>query len=269
MLGRGIVLAGLLAATLAACTHIRHVPLTDDAHPSGWRREIRETAEATWQYAQMATNAYADDARFRLPPDLTLLRDVHNDDIGFAYSLFERRRDGRLVELIIAYRGTELGFDDVWHGSVAADQNRRGLEVYDLWRAHLDRRIPISVTGHSLGGGIATYVSLCRPNVDTYVFNSSPRFRRCPYRIFNRRHSVVEHGEALKAGRLFGREATQTYTSIGCTSRASPFRQHKIRLLADCLTAIAAWDWPAARRSLRDNGIVPPEGLPPELEGRE
>jgi hypothetical protein len=266
MRSRGIMLAGVLAASLAACTHIAQVRLTDDGHPSGWSREVRETAQVTWQYAQMATNAYADDARFRLPPDLTLLRDVPNDEIGFAYSVFERRRDGRLVELVIAYRGTELGFDDVWHGTVATSQNRRGLEVYDLWRAHLDRQIPISVTGHSLGGGIATYVSLCRPNVDTYVFNSSPRFRRCPYRIYNRRHSVVEYGEALKVGRIFGREATQTYTSIGCTDRASPFRQHKIRLLATCLTAIAAWDMAAARESLRANGIAPPHGLAPEGE---
>jgi len=265
MRSKRVILAAILAASLVACTHIQRVGLTDDGHPSRWHREVRDTARLTWDYAQMATYAYADDDRFLLGPDLVLRHDREDVGRGFAYSVFERRSGGRLVEIIIAYRGTQFEFPeiwaDIWYGTILAHQNRRGLEVYDLWRAHVDRAIPISVTGHSLGGGIAAHVSLCRPNVDTYVFNSSPRFRRCGRYVFNRRYSVVEHGEPLKAARLFGGEATQTYTSIGCTNRAGPRPQHSMRRLAECLTRIAAWDSPAAEASLLQNGLDLPEGL--------
>lgn len=262
MRSRTVILAAMLAACLAACTHNQRVRLTDDAHPSGWHREVRATAGTTWEYAQMATNAYADHDRFLLGPNLALRHDREDAGAGFAYSVFERRSGERIVEIVIAYRGTQFEFpeiwDDIWYGNILTHQNRRGLEVYDLWRAHVDPAIPISVTGHSLGGGIATYVSLCRPRVDTYIFNSSPRFRRCGRAVFNRRYAVVEHGEPLKAARLFGREATQTYTSVGCTNQAGPRWQHSIRRLAECLTRIAAWESPAARASLLRNGLEPP-----------
>jgi hypothetical protein len=119
------------------------------------------------------------------------------------------------------------------------------------------------VTGHSLGGGISIQISLCRENVNTYVFNTSPRFRRCAEPIRNRRVSVAEYGEILKLPRIFGREATQQYNSIGCTNRGSPFRQHQMRRLAECLTRIAALEENSeARRSLDLNPSVPRDCWP-------
>jgi hypothetical protein len=126
------------------------------------------------------------------------------------------------------------------------------------------------VTGHSLGGGIATYVSLCRPDVNSYVFNSSPRFSICrgARGPAGNRESVVEYGEFLKAARIFGGSPDQLYTSIGCI-HGNAFRQHKMRPLAECLTRIAAIDRdPAAIASLEANtptstpyvGATPPVG---------
>jgi pimeloyl-ACP methyl ester carboxylesterase len=112
----------------------------------------------------------------------------------------------------------------------------------------------IIVTGHSLGGGIALEVSLKRENVDAYVFNTSPRFSADGYNIDNKRVSVVEHGEILKALRAPSREASQTYTSIGCSS-GGPVSQHEQVKLAECLTQIAATQSPHALASLKLNKL--------------
>ena len=121
--------------------------------------------------------------------------------------------------------------------------------------------MPISVTGHSLSGGIATHVSLRRDGADAYVFNTSPRFSRNGPVPPNRRLSIVEFGEALKVPRIFGPEPRQTYISLNCTPGFNFFKGHKIRRLAECLTRIAAWGDMEARESLRRNRIDFPPGL--------
>lgn len=204
----------------------------------------------------MASNAYGRAGAFELGPDLVRIAGQDNDEIGFAYAVFERRESGSPVEIVIAYRGTETGLADWWFGNLLTRQNERGLRVFDDWRAR-HPGMPMTVTGHSLGGGIATRVSLCRPDVRSFVFNSSPRFRRCAERHRNPRVSIVEYGEILKVPRIFGREPHQTYTSIGCMRGRNPVAQHGMRPLAECLTRIAALDSPAARESLARNGLPP------------
>ena len=246
---------------LAACSTSRSVTLTGLNHPSGWADQIRTAAVEAFPYAQMSTNSYADDDRFDLGPDYETIVDEPNDSKGFAYSIFERRQGGTPAELIIAFRGTEFTHLNDWiFGNFLATQNRRGLRLYDEVDGKTD--LPISVTGHSLGGAIATYISLRRENVRTYVFNSSPRFSRSGRAPANRRLSIVEYGELLKAARVFGGEPTQTYISINCTPGIDVLKGHGIRRLAAFLTRIAAWHSPAARRSLALNGLRWPVGLP-------
>lgn len=141
------------------------------------------------------------------------------------------------------------------------------MTLFEQIRARYPADVPITVTGHSLGGGIAIQVSLEKPNVKAYVFNTSPRFRLRGTAPANRRLSIVEYGEFLKAGRLFGREANQTYISLNCTPGLNSIAQHSSRRLADCLTRLAAYREPGARLSLVRNNIPAPVGLP-ETPGR-
>jgi hypothetical protein len=254
----------LTLAMLSSCGG-HQVPLTGLDHISGWADQIRAAADEAYIYTQMSANSYDDGDLYLLGPHVKTIVNVPNDRCGFAYSLFDRNEPGRHRELVIAFRGTEFTTAPDWIcGNVLARQNGRGLALYDRVRAATDPSIRISVTGHSLGGGIATFVSLEREGVDSYVFNSSPRFRHRGPAPANRRLSIVEYGEVLKAARLFGREPTQTYISINCARGFHPVRGHFIHPLANCLTRIAAYASPQARLSLACNHIPPPVGVPPE-----
>ncbi len=235
----------------------------------GWNTDTIAMAKKTWLYAQLASNVYRDEANepqdFRLGDDIVLLDAQGNDGIGLAYSVYERRGPAGPIERIIAFRGTEgflgkEGRKDWWYGNLTMAQQRRGLNVYDDWRNRPEASgMPVSVTGHSLGGGISIQVSLCRRNVDTYVFNSSPRFQDCHETISNNRYSVVEYGEILKLTRVFGREASQQYNSIGCTNSVTAVKQHQMRQLAECLTRIAAV-------AGQDEGAIASLGHNPEVQ---
>lgn len=276
-----IALAVAGAAILPGCATVDEEVLSQrstgpcPSDPGGWCDFTREIAERVWPYAQMATNAYeasADD--FELPPGIVTRYKADNDGSGFAYQIFDRLENGRLAEVIVAFRGTE-GFADWLHGNLLGRQNRKGLRVVETVFAQLDeagyRNIPVTVTGHSLGGGIAHYVSLRQmpPRVDgaaravaaSYVFNNSPRYWRGPAQV--PRIAVVERGEVLTLLRGPANEATQRYLSINCQPGYSPIGDHNMRRLAECLTWIAAFDDPAAKAALRSN---PGIGKPPSQQ---
>jgi hypothetical protein len=228
------------ALLTAGCMHADPVPQTDTDHPSKWSAETRAAATETFSYAILANNAYKTGAIEHLP-GFRQIDAAPNDRKGFAYKVFDRVEGERVTERIIAFRGTELhNLKDMFYGNLLAAQNVRGLRVYDSWRARTPSEIPLTVAGHSLGGGIATHVSLHRRGVSSYIFNASPRFRLRGAAATNRRISVVEYGELLKAARIFGKEADQYYVSLGCTHRRDPVTQHGIYRLAACLTQIAA-----------------------------
>lgn len=263
-----------IASMLSACAHAPPVSASDPT--CGWDARTIDTAKRAWLYAQLAYNVYLDEPGdppdFRFGDEVVELDSKDNDEIGLAYAVFERKRSGLPAEWIIAFRGTEgffgkEGRKDWRHANFGMAQQRRGMTVYDQWlkkSQEAGQAHAFTATGHSLGGGIAIQISLCRHAVTAYVFNSSPRFRSCGERIDNDRYSITEYGEILKLPRIFGREATQQYTSIGCVDRANPVKQHQMRRLAECLTRIAAVAGKdeAASRSLDRNPEVPKDCWP-------
>jgi len=249
----------LLIIMTSSCASRVLVPQTGMDHSTGCSDQTRAKAKETYLYAQMSSNTYLDRKKFVLPRGYALEVQNPNDDIGFAYSIYNKRDGSEVKEVIISYRGTEGFFSkDMWYGNILACQNKSGLKLYDEVREKTDKSIPITLIGHSLGGGIALDVSLKRDNVNTFVFNTSPRFFADKDDVKeNNRDSVVEYGEINKLFRLLGREATQTYTSINCISHGSPVYQHSQRQLSECLTKIAAIEDEEAKKSLVDNYLSP------------
>jgi len=284
-----------LAASLLLLAGCAQVPLRNlqsapcPSEPGGWCDDTRETARAIWSYAQLANNAYKKDpddpilkqgeGHYALGPEWIERVLKGNDAIGFAYAVFDRFDGQRLVESVIAYRGTEPTSPGDWLiGNLLGAQNRRGWAVAKGVRKSLDDAgwsgAELSLTGHSLGGGIAQFVSL--RNVGTgggqraskvarsIVFDNSPRYWK-PYKPIAEveRVALVERGEILSPTRWFRSDLPgQKTLTLNCNSGRNPITEHRIAILANCLTWIAAFDDPAACDSLDAN----PDILRPETQ---
>lgn len=189
-----------------------------------------------------------------------------NDEIGLAYAVYTRTEGACAPEVVIAFRGTEgvTNLRDMWHGNLRGRQNLRGLEVYDEWVRWRNANLPgarMTVTGHSLGGGIATFISMNRPNVASFAFDGSPRFWRLDRtrRQVNIRHQIAETGEVLIWARAVMPRTDLLYTPVNCVWSWKPITQHDMRNLAICLTQVASWETSDAERSLVLNHLPVPE----------
>ncbi len=226
--------------------------LTGCDHYSGWSDQVRELANHSWVYAQLSQNVYHGEYTYELGDRFQLVSEYPDHELDFYASLFHDLRDG---EYVLVFRGTDTPEDWVTgNNPMSPRQAEHALRLYDSARNDLGLD-PMAVAGHSLGGGLAIHVSLNRPVIAAYSFNGSPVFRQLGEPVENERYSIAEYGEILKIGRIFGREATQQYTSIDCTEDRLWWGQHGMQLLATCLTQIAAIAESEAMASLVRNGI--------------
>lgn len=264
----------LLALTLTGCitaypdlTQSRS-PCRND--PGGWCGFVRDAAVEAYPYAMLSSNAYRDEDSYQaLPAGFVRREAADNDDSGLAYSVFDRfqiidGQRGDLIARVIAFRGTEFGSAaDIFSGSLGQSQRDNARKTYLIERSLLDAEghitVPIEVTGHSLGGALATQISIDNPSVKAFVFNTSPFFSGDAMTNDTSRRAFAERGEFLRLLRRYRAPVAANATVINCNPSASAAAKHSIRKLGDCLTWIAAYGDAEALRLVRDNGISKPE----------
>lgn len=276
-LGRGLAVGLLL--TLSACTTIPDISQSRSPcrmEPGGWCGFVREGAVEAYPYAIASLQAYVDDSDLyvgelpMLEPLDALPIDEDASDKGFGYVLFEQfapntsgATSGQAKRIpiarILAFRGTDFdGFSDIFYGTLRNDQIDLAVEAFAAESARFDDSVPWVVTGHSLGGALATEVSVANPTVRAFMFNTSPFYgsdgmsNDVQRTVFNERGEILRRFSRYKTG-----PAADEYT-INCGPGRSSVSKHSIRRLADCLTWIAAYSDKDASKIVETQGIERP-----------
>lgn len=277
---RAMVLASLAAGALAGCTSLPDISQARSPcryEPGGWCGFMRVGAAQAFPYAIAATNAYRGDDDVFVDTGEGL-RPIDRLDIapedaktGFSYELFERlaklgdsgepAADGkrRVTERIIAFRGTDFdGLSDIYYGTLRRRQIELALAYFERERARFSDGAPWVAAGHSLGGALATEVSIHYPDTRAFLFNTSPFFDGPPSANDARRVAFNERGEFLRQLRRYRSAPAADLFTLNCAPGRSSFRKHKIRALADCITWIAAYESAEAARLVAANRIRKP-----------
>lgn len=218
---------------------------------------FQRAAERNYEYAILATLAYDElksqakgMKRFPMPPGFqksTFETSSAFDRVtGFQFEIFDRIEDEEVVERIISFRGT----DEFWADWISKNllgskgQNRAALDLFDEVRTSAEK---VSVTGDSLGGALATQVSICHRVHQRLFLNTSPRFltKLCVdanglKENKNNTFLFQEAGQFLGITTPFN-YSTQFYTKVDCMERQSSFKQHNARALAACITLDATY----------------------------
>ncbi len=274
------LLAALAPLALAGCI----TPLPDltqsrspcRMEPGGWCDFVRAAAQASYGYAMLSSNAYQDEDTYTALPLAFAPRDAaDNDDSGLAYAMFDRfevqgGQRGRLLARVIAFRGTEgVSWNDIVSGSLGDSQREGARRIFAAERAALDAAgmedVAIEVTGHSLGGALATQISIEHPEVKAFLFNTSPFFTGDPMLNDTNRLAVSERGEFLRFFRRYKQTPAAEQVVVNCHPSSNVGSKHSVRKLADCLLWIAAYGDADALALLEPNGVKKPEvecGLP-------
>ena len=277
--GKGVALragaAALCALLTSACAtfpDISQARSPCQMEPGGWCAFVREAAVEAFPYALASTNAYTGDSDIFAQPGRVLQRIEHlpiakeDADKGFSYELFNQYapasgRDAARAPIarVIAFRGTDFkGLSDIFYGTLRDDQIDLALRYFAAEKARLGSDVPWVVTGHSLGGALATEVSVAYPDTRAYMFNTSPFYRSEVRANALRRTVFNERGELLRRFARFDEPPAANVFTINCEPRKGTITKHKVRPLADCITWIAAYASEDALEVVRANGIAKP-----------
>ena len=189
-------------------------PLTD-AQIRNNRSKI-QTAAWLAPYAIMSNNAYC--RRFPIPlpagwreveelrhPAIEqTLQDRDHGLVALGLAVFEKEHQGRLEEVVVAFRGTDSLNDSFqnfapFYRNQVKPAREKFQEILDHYAG---KAAKITATGHSLGGGLAFHMSFAFPDIEAIAFNASPVIKaglRVHYD--NKKTSVWESGEILQVFR--------------------------------------------------------------------
>lgn len=269
---RGGVALFLLALLLTGCVTYPDITQSRSPcrmEPGGWCGFVREAAAEAYPYVLASTEAYQgdDDIYGDLSPVLERLErleiDPEDAKKGFDYQVFEQYagigRNRRMVARVVAFRGTDFdSATDIWFGTVKDNQIDIALRYFAAEKTRLGDDVPWIVTGHSLGGALATEVSIMYPGVKAYMFNVSPFYRGDSMANDTYRTVINERGEALRQFRKFYASPAADTFVVNCRPEASSITKHKIRRLSDCITWIAAYEDPRAHEIVKRYKIRKP-----------
>ena len=161
-------------------------------------------------YALLSNNAYKREKQeqFSLPSQEWRHRDdfiPEGTEAGLELKVFEKVMEGKPVEVVLAFRGTDDLKD--WRQNLSPQFLFPKKRQTDLAEKNFERlrgtyegqQVRYVATGHSLGGGLAMHLSFKYPDVSAVVFNSSPRVEPGlkSARGVNARIIIWESNEAL------------------------------------------------------------------------
>lgn len=222
----------------------------------------QDYAEHAFLYAQMADNAYPRARPFVLPDSIRPVRQLDDSSgTGFSATVFEIGAVGALHSVVLAFRGTEgpIFVSRDWrNGNWRRRQQLQALALYAETREMYTRTVPISATGHSLGGALAIQASMADSNVLTYVFNTSYRVIFRGMTGVSPRVSLAETGEILGGVRVLLPNVTILHLPGYDCTQGGPLANHEMTRFARCLTRIAAARRDGAIESLRRNPVPCP-----------
>lgn len=268
-------LLGSLLLTLSACATFPDISQSRSPcrmEAGGWCGFVREGALEAYPYAIASLQAYQGDSDLYagppsvLEPIKALPIGEEAEGKGFGYVLFNQFAPGtsaqqgrQPIARVLAFRGTDFdGFSDIFYGTLRNDQIELALEAFANESSRFDDGVPWVVTGHSLGGALATEVSVANPEVRAFMFNTSPFYGGDAMSNDVQRTVFNERGELLRRfARFKSAPAADVYT-INCGPARSSITKHRIRLLADCLTWIAAYRQKDAFDFVKAQGIERP-----------
>ncbi|MEP2139707.1 MAG: hypothetical protein ABJ311_14995 [Erythrobacter sp.] len=278
-------LATLALLTLSACVtypNIQQSRSSCEAELGGWCSFISAAAKEAYPYAVAATNAYTgDDDVYVLPPNSEdWLKPLERLDIapedagkGFDYQIFEQTKvasgpEGTITRklMVIAFRGTDPAFNDIWHGTVKNTQINLAVDYFAREKARFPSNLPWVATGHSLGGALATEVSVANPDVTAWSFNLSPFYRGTAEANSSKRNVINERGEILEGFRKNKPASGSNIFQVNCRPQKKRFKKHSIRTVGDCLIWIAAYRDKAAFALIEANKHTKYPVNKPEVE---
>lgn len=161
--------------------------------------KLKRIAQDNYIYALMSANAYDKGFQVKIPGWTRIQRLVSKH--GFSADIYSSNDTKNIV---IAYRGTD-DLKDWRYANLDTDakgQYEDADRVFEkVVKEYSDSKV--TTVGHSLGGGLSIHVSVTHKNVDSIVFNPSPRvfISKSDIKFNNKVTIIYETGEILTAVR--------------------------------------------------------------------